>query len=237
MKILGIDTATEACSVALWNQGALIRRFARAGRSHSELLRPMVGEVLAEAGLRAADIDAFAGGVGPGSFAGLRIGVAFVQGLAVARDRPVVAISSLELLALQGFGLGFERVLTAIDARMNEVYTAQYRRDDKGFPEQVSAPRVCAPTAVAIASGEPPPQLGIGSGCATYGDALQATLGADGPEQWRRDTLPDIADGMAWAAALLAQGAGRRGADLQPLYLRNKVALTLGEQEQARRQR
>jgi tRNA threonylcarbamoyladenosine biosynthesis protein TsaB len=111
MKVLGIDTATEACSVALWQDGAISKRFAHAGRSHSELLRPMVAEVLAEAGLRVADIDAFAGGIGPGSFAGLRIGVAFVQGLAAAHDRPVVAVTSLELLALQGFTLGCGRVL------------------------------------------------------------------------------------------------------------------------------
>ena len=233
MKILGIDTATEACSVALWNDGVLVRRFVRAGRSHSEQLRPMVAAVLAETGLRVADVDAFVGGIGPGSFAGLRIGVAFVQGLAAARERPVVAISSLELLALQGFANGYDEVLAAIDARMGEVYVAQYSRDGAGFPLAVLAPQVCSPAAVTIAEGKIP-ALGIGSGWAVHGAAMESALGAAAPAVRLVEALPDIADGMAFAAAQLAAGGGRGAAQLQPLYLRNKVALTTAEQQRAR---
>lgn len=231
MKILGLDTATEACSVALWCDGTLIRRFTRAGRSHSECLRPMVADVLGEAGLRVGDCEGFACGIGPGSFAGLRIGVAFVQGLAVVRDRPVVPVSSLQLLALQGFALGSADVLTAIDARMGEVYVAQYQRDRDGAPIEVAAPQVCAPAAV-VAVGVP--ALGVGSGWGAYGEALKEALGISVPAELRSETLPDIADGMAFAAAQLAAGAGRNAAELQPLYLRNKVALTTREQERAR---
>jgi tRNA threonylcarbamoyladenosine biosynthesis protein TsaB len=232
MKILGIDTATEACSVALWDDGMRARRFVRAGRGHSELLRPMVAEVLREAGLRVAEIDGFVGGIGPGSFAGLRIGVAFVQGLAAAHERPVVGISSLELLALQGFALGADEVLAAIDARMSEVYVAQYRRNAEGFPEVLVAPSVCAPTAVTAVSAM---QIGIGSGWSVYGDALGAALGKAVPARCVPEALPDIADGMAWAAARFTRGDARAAADLQPLYLRNKVALTSAEQAAARK--
>jgi tRNA threonylcarbamoyladenosine biosynthesis protein TsaB len=232
MKILGIDTATEACSVALWYDGLLARRFVRAGRSHSELLRPMVAEVLGEAGLRAAEIDGYVGGVGPGSFAGLRIGVAFVQGLAAAHERQVLGISSLELLALQGFAQSYDNVFAAIDARMSEVYVAQYRRNAEGFPEVLVAPGVCAPSAVTAASAA---QIGIGSGWAVYGDAMRTALDVAAPAASVGDALPDIADGMAWAAARIASGGGRAAADLQPLYLRNKVALTVEEQAAARK--
>ena len=93
--LLGLDTATEACSVAVWQDGELTSRFENVGRHHSEKLLPMVQSVLDEAGCRLADIDAFACGVGPGSFVGVRVGVGVVKGMALALARPCVAVSSL----------------------------------------------------------------------------------------------------------------------------------------------
>jgi tRNA threonylcarbamoyladenosine biosynthesis protein TsaB len=230
MNLLGIDTATEACSVALWRDGTVSGRHAVAGRSHSELLRPMVAEVLAEAGLRAADIDAFACGIGPGSFAGVRIGVAFVQGMAAALDRPVVALTSLELLAMQGIRSGCSSVLPAIDARMNEVYVAFYTADADGWPRIGQPAQVCPANALAQWQLPLQPQLGIGSGWSAHGDALAAVLGGFSPLQRRGGALPDIADGMGLAAHRLQDGSAATAMQLQPLYLRNKVALTVNEQ-------
>jgi tRNA threonylcarbamoyladenosine biosynthesis protein TsaB len=118
---------------------------------------------------------------------------------------------------------------------MNEVYVAQYRRDASGFPEGVTAPQVCAPASMTMV-GEAC-DLGIGTGWGVHGEALARALGQSAPAQRRGEALPDMADGIAYAAAQLASSGGRSALQLQPLYLRNKVALTLGEQAQAKQNR
>src|SRR3546814_5034000 len=104
MNILALDTATEACSAALQLGDQVIARFEVAGRGHTQKLVPMVRGLLAEAGIAFAQLDAYVCGVGPGSFAGVRIGVSFVKGLALAHERPVVAVSSLAMLAAPEIG-------------------------------------------------------------------------------------------------------------------------------------
>ena len=99
MKLLAFETATEACSVALWIDGAVRERFEVAPRRHAELALPWAEALLAEAGLAKAQLDAVAVGRGPGAFTGVRLAVALAQGIALALDRPVVAISTLQVLA------------------------------------------------------------------------------------------------------------------------------------------
>jgi tRNA threonylcarbamoyladenosine biosynthesis protein TsaB len=231
MKLLAIDTASEACSVSLWSDGKVCARFEVAGRTHSERLRPMVDQVLAEAGLRPAQLDGFACGIGPGSFAGVRIGVSFVQGMAAALDRPVVPLISLELLALRAFREGATVALTAIDARMDEVYYAAYAIDADGRPKTLVEPRVCAPQAVPSATHGK--ACGVGSGWKVYSDALVTAIGAM-PAQLLADALPDVADGIALAVDRMLRGEGQPAVQVQPLYLRNRVALTLEEQRAAK---
>ncbi len=231
MKLLGIDTATEACSVALWSNGHVLGRFEVPGRSHTERLRAMVGAVLVEAGIEPSALDGFVCGVGPGGFAGVRIGVAFVQGLAFALDRPIVPVTSLELLALRALDDGADVALAALDARMGEVYFAAYSADVEGVPQTLLAPRVGSPESL------PPLEFangcGVGGGWGVYGEALIRVLGRAPARLWP-DALPDIATGMPLAARRLAAGQSVGAHELRPVYLRDRVALTLQEQRESR---
>ena len=129
MKLLAIDTVTEACSAALWLDGQVRERFEIAPRRHTQLILPMVEALLAEAGIKLTDLDAIAVDRGPGSFTGVRIGTGVVQGLAYAADLPVLPVSSLAALAQAVWQQqGHEQVLALIDARMQEVYAAYYQQ-------------------------------------------------------------------------------------------------------------
>src|SRR5437016_3154595 len=118
MKLLAFDTATEVCSVAVWMDGRVHEREER-GTRHSERLLLLVDEVRADGGLALADLDAIAFGRGPGSFTGLRIAAGAAQGLAFGADIPVTPVSTLAAIAESAAA---DRVLAAIDARMQQVY-------------------------------------------------------------------------------------------------------------------
>ncbi|NKF22563.1 tRNA (adenosine(37)-N6)-threonylcarbamoyltransferase complex dimerization subunit type 1 TsaB [Solimonas marina] len=231
MNILALDTATEACSAALQVAGRTLARFEIAGRTHTEKLVPMVHGLLAEAGIGFAQLDGYVCGVGPGSFAGVRIGVSFVKGLALAHDRPVVDVSSLAMLARPPLALGAQQVTCAIDARMNEVYVAAYRRSADGSPEALLDEQVCAPADVPAVAGA---AVAVGSGWGSYESALRAAVGAD-LSAIDAAALPTAADALALALPRFAVGTTISAAALLPRYLRNKVALTLNEQRAARR--
>lgn len=227
MKLLALDTATEACSAALSVDGAVRARFEIAGREHTQRLPAMVLGLMAEAGLSFSALDGLVCGIGPGSFAGVRIGVGYAKGIALARDLPVLGVSSLTMLAQ---GAAHARVLAAIDARMNEVYWAPLARDADGRMQMLAPPCVCAPNAVPVAAGE---WQAVGSGWGAYGELLQLASGALllGTQA---DALPHAQQGLRWAQPVftaLAQSAD----DLVPLYLRDKVALTQDEQRALRR--
>ena len=229
--ILGVDTATEACSVALWRDGDQTQRFENVGRHHSEQLLPMVRSVLDEAGCRLTEIDAFACGVGPGSFVGVRVGVGVVKGMALALDRPCIPISSLELLA-RGAGVHpGDAIAVAIDARMSELYFAAYRCTSTDSLECLEEPRVCPPHEVpaSIAS-----ITAVGTGWQAYPQAMDGRF-LHRPELGHHLDLPNIASGLAAAAHGFDRGRGLiSAAELEPVYLRNQIALTLEEQRKAR---
>ncbi|HEY1075863.1 MAG TPA: tRNA (adenosine(37)-N6)-threonylcarbamoyltransferase complex dimerization subunit type 1 TsaB [Fontimonas sp.] len=233
--VLAIDTATEACSAALQIDGRLLTRFDRAGRTHTEQLMPMVLGLMAEAGIGFAQLDGYVCGVGPGSFAGVRIGVGYVKGLALAVERPVVGVSSLAMLALPALDARPQaQVVAAIDARMDEIYLAQFRADAAGLPQRIGDEQVCPPAALALAPVGAA-AVGVGSGWQRYRPELERALGA-APLEIDDQALPRAASALRIALPQLLAGAGIAADDLQPVYLRNKVALTLVEQ-QARRDR
>ena len=123
VKLLAIDTAESACSAALLVDGAVLSRMEQAVRGHSERILPMMQSLLSEAGYSLNDLDALAFGRGPGSFTGLRIAAGVIQGSALGAGLPVVPVSTLQTLAQGAFRMhGARQVLSALDARMAEVY-------------------------------------------------------------------------------------------------------------------
>lgn len=128
LTLLALDTSTEACSVALLHDGEKICLDELAQRAHTKRILPMVDQVLAQAGISLKQVDALVFGRGPGSFTGVRVGAGIAQGLAFGADLPVIPISNLTAMAQAAYEQkGSLQVLSAIDARMNEVYFSQLR--------------------------------------------------------------------------------------------------------------
>jgi tRNA threonylcarbamoyladenosine biosynthesis protein TsaB len=225
MNLLAIETATESCSVALLAGDRLVARSELAPRRHAELLLPMCEDVLAEAGLARADLDALAVGRGPGAFTGVRLAISAAQGIALALGIPVVPVSSLAALAMQAPDDGAD-VLAVIDARMGEVYAGVYRRAGDRI-EAVGAETVGPADALhGRVSGA---VSVIGTGWSSYRDAIEKALPA--PPRWAEgERHPQAADIARIAAPLAAAGQGVAAERVLPVYLRDKVALTLAEQ-------
>ena len=229
MKLLAIETATEACSVALSIDGDLRERFEIAPRRHGELVLPWADALLAEAGIAKSQLDAIAVGRGPGAFTGVRLAVAIAQGVALALDRPVVAISTLAALAMQGDG---GAILAAIDARMGEIYCAAFTHDADGLVAAFDVEQLVRPDAAVLSNGRD--WIGVGSGFSADDGALVTSLG-DRLLRCDPTALPHAADVARLAVRAFANGEAVAPEKLEPAYLRNNVALTLVEQQHARR--
>jgi tRNA threonylcarbamoyladenosine biosynthesis protein TsaB len=222
MNILALDTSTEYCSVALWQDGAVLERSELAGQKHSEILIEMLDALLNDAGVKLAQIDGIAFGKGPGSFTGVRIACGATQGLAFGANLPVAGICTLEALAEAS---GRPRVIAALDARMGEIYHAAYEKLDDAWTTVIE-PCLCKPEEAPKVSGDN--WFGAGSGFATHGNALAERyagqlLGIDA------GMVPQAAAIAALGAAQFAAGRGVDAAQALPLYLRNKVALKTSE--------
>ena len=218
LKILTLDTSTEACSVAVWANGNVVERF-ETGNQHSDLILPMVQAVLAEAGLALTQLDAIAFGRGPGSFTGLRIGAGVAQGLAFGANLPVVPISSLAALAQ---GVDAPRVLAAFDARMGQVYCGAYVKNDQGLVELVGAEQVIAPGGVPLPEGTD--WVGAGSGWDQYHALLSARLGKQ-IARWQKQVNPRARFIAELAVAGYRAGQIVAAEQALPVYLRDDVAV------------
>lgn len=221
MKLLAIETATEACSAALWVDGELTARYRVAPREHTRLILPMMDVLLTEAGLRLTDLDALAFGRGPGAFTGVRIAASVIQGAAFGADLPVVPVSTLAALAQHGIDAGAERVLAALDARMGEVYWGAFRADAQGLAEAAGAERVLAPGAVPIPEGGD--WRAVGAGWSAYRDLLLARLGHCASAV-SADVYPAASEVARLAVRDFAAGLTVPAEQALPVYLRDKVA-------------
>ena len=226
MKLLAIETSTEACSVALSVDGEIRARHEIAPRRHTQLVLPWAEELLAEAGLRKSQLDAIAVGRGPGAFTGVRLAIAIVQGLALALDRPVLPVSTLAVLAMRGSG---DHLLAAIDARMGEVYLGEFQRDADGLVSAAGDEIIVPPAQAPLPHG---PRNGVGTGFSAEGGALVQRLG-DRLTGFDATALPHAVDLARLAARAYARGEAIAADQLEPAYLRDKVALTLVEQGKA----
>ncbi|HEX7348211.1 MAG TPA: tRNA (adenosine(37)-N6)-threonylcarbamoyltransferase complex dimerization subunit type 1 TsaB [Rhodanobacteraceae bacterium] len=229
MKILALDTATEACSVALWQDGALLDRTEMAPRRHAELVLPMAESLLAEAGITRPQLDGIAVGRGPGAFTGVRLAVSVAQGIALALDIPVVPVSSLAALAMQAPRNG-AAVLAAIDARRGEIYAGAFRATPDGGVEAINAEQVLSAANLVLPHADAWNVLG--TGWDAYGDALRECLRA-APRWADGQRFPQASDVARLAAPVFAAGKAVAPELALPVYLRDKVALTLDEQHAA----
>ncbi|HXS74256.1 MAG TPA: tRNA (adenosine(37)-N6)-threonylcarbamoyltransferase complex dimerization subunit type 1 TsaB [Rhodanobacteraceae bacterium] len=225
MNLLALETSTECCSVALLHGDVLIDRSELAPRRHAELVLPMAEALLAEAGLARAQLDGIAVGRGPGAFTGVRLGVSVAQGLAFALNLPVVTVSSLTALAMQA-PRDAAATLAVIDARMGELYACAFRFDANGFAQPLDEERVARANDLVL------PEAAnwnvIGSGWEAYRDALRARL--PGEPGWAHgDRFPQAREVARLALPQFASGNGLPPERALPVYLRDKVALTVAE--------
>jgi tRNA threonylcarbamoyladenosine biosynthesis protein TsaB len=225
MRVLALDAATEACSVALLSGDEMFGRYEELRRGSAEQVLAMVEAVLADAQLSLVQLDGIAASIGPGAFTGVRISVAVAQGLAFGAGLPVTPVTTLEALALRAVRRGAARVLACLDARMGEVYWGCFDADSRRGVAAANAPRVGPPGGVMPPN--PGPYRGIGRGFAAY-PTLAALPGLElHPEDGQ--ALPDAREIARLGGLRLALSEGIDPADLQPLYLRDKVALTEAE--------
>ncbi|MEK6787626.1 MAG: tRNA (adenosine(37)-N6)-threonylcarbamoyltransferase complex dimerization subunit type 1 TsaB [Pseudomonadota bacterium] len=229
IKLLALETATEHCSVAIWQrdgagQMQLIARRQHAPRQQTELILPMVDELLAESGLALTQFTAVAYSCGPGAFTGVRIAAAVAQGLAFGADLPVVPVSSLQTLAQAAYRQhGARAVLAAFDARMQEIYAGAYALDADGLMQAITPEVAGAPAtlpAALVAAWAAHIGVAAGSGWATYGDSLAQTFAV---QQIYADLAPDAEDVATLAAAAVQAGKAVAPELALPVYLRDDV--------------
>jgi len=219
LKLLAIDTATEACSAALHIDGVTTTKYVVAPRKHAELILTMIDELLAESSLSLRQLDALAFGRGPGAFTGVRIATGVVQGLALSTDCPVVPVSTLAALA-QGAISESKQIACAIDARMGEVYWGLYQVNENNIMQLVGEETVCLPDAVHIPASDG--WLGVGSGWETYANELQTRL-AGSLSGFRLGDYPSAEAICTLAVYAYKGGEFVDAAEAQPVYLRDKV--------------
>lgn len=233
--LLALDTAQEDCAAALLRDGKLLAvRCEHVGNRHAECVLGLIDAVLAEAGETKANLSAVAFGAGPGSFTGLRVACGVAQGLAWALRLPVLAVSNLEAAALlaareKGLAPG-ERIFVANDARMNECYAALYEVCDPATGRYftcLTEPALLKPEAVPAAAREGGAKLVAGSAPVQFPEVFDATR-LEGIELYPRTaSAPE-------EIALLGEAMFRRGEAVEPqaaapIYVRNRVALTMAE--------
>ena len=224
MNILALETSTEWCSAALWLDGRVLASEVHAGQRHSELILPMIDGLLNDAGIALDTCNAIAFGAGPGSFTGLRIACGVAQGLGFATNLPLVGIGTLLAVAQAS---GAERVIACLDARMGEIYAAVFERAGNEW-STVRSPCLCSPAAAPEVDGEG--WTGAGSGFAAYGTALQARY-ASHLGELRPDLHPHARDIASLAADSVRAGLAVPAEYAHPVYLRDRVALTVSERQ------
>ena len=237
MRLLAVETATEACSAALYSDGVVTERFALTPKEHTRLILPMIDTLLSDAVLLPQQLDALAFGCGPGSFTGVRIATGVIQGIALGADLPVVPVSTLAAIAQDFFdnnadkaqgerlkaesgSSAFNVAYIAMDARMGEIFWGVYRRDEQGYAELIGKESVTPATEVEF------PDLvgvGVGSGWGVYRQELMLRL-AGRVTDCQVDALPRAGAIARLGVRGFEQGLSVPVEQAMPVYLRDKVA-------------
>ncbi|MBX2823545.1 MAG: tRNA (adenosine(37)-N6)-threonylcarbamoyltransferase complex dimerization subunit type 1 TsaB [Gammaproteobacteria bacterium] len=233
MNLLAVDTATEACSVALQIGDNTLQRYEIAPQQHAAILLPMIEEMLAEAGVTPAALDGLAFGRGPGSFTGVRIATAAVQGIALGINCGVVGVSTLAAIAHRAWReQQIQHAVSTIDARMQQVYWGCYRTTGDGQTLLLGEEQVSNPDTVRVMPGTVPADQwqAVGTGARQYTHEIEAN--AIACEQITSPTLPAAVDILSLARAPFANNEAEPADSVAPVYLRDKVAQTEAERNQ-----
>lgn len=221
MKLLAVETATEACSAALMIDGEITEQFSLAAKGHTKLILPMIDSLMSEARLTPTDLDGLAFGCGPGSFTGVRIAAGIIQGIAFALDLPVVPVSNLAAVAQDFFDQTQENLaFVAMDARMDEIYWGVYQRNADGYAELIGKETVTPVSEIEFpdVSG-----VGIGSGWKVYRQELLSRL-SHCVLRYESDNLPRARAVARLGVEGFKQGLAVAVEQAMPVYLRDKVA-------------
>ena len=235
MKLLAIETSTDACSVGLLIDGEIIVDHRLAAQQHGALVLPMVDQIMSKAGISAKQLDGVAYGRGPGSFTGVRIGVAVTQGIALGADVGVVGISTLQTIA-QGCLREFAdtHVAVSMDARMDEVYYCAYVQEQSNVMQALIDEEVCAQQSIRILpesqSASASTWRWAGSGAQRYSNIVKEHFSVD-DSAIRTDRWPHAQDLLSLALPRVVAGALTASEDASPVYLRDKVAQTTAERK------
>jgi tRNA threonylcarbamoyladenosine biosynthesis protein TsaB len=216
-NLLALDASTEALSLALSYNNKIYRHFEECPQQHSQKILPLIEQILADAGCQLKDLDGLVFGRGPGSFTGVRIGVAVAQGLAYSGNLQLAGVSTLQAMAQQAFAqTTAKQVLVAIDARMGEVYLCNYTRGENNQAVALSEETVIKPELI---EGDYQGVLAVGTGWKTYSDVaekLSLNVNAD-------ITLPHAEYMLSTGAEQFEAGQVVNAADAQPQYVRDTV--------------
>ncbi|MFK0086565.1 tRNA (adenosine(37)-N6)-threonylcarbamoyltransferase complex dimerization subunit type 1 TsaB [Pseudomonas sp. NPDC090755] len=216
--LLALDTATEACSVALLHDGKVSSHYEVIPRLHAQKLLPMIQQLLVDAGTTLSAVDAIAFGRGPGAFTGVRIAIGVVQGLAFALERPVLPVSDLAVLAQRAMReRGVSQVAAAIDARMDEVYWGCYQAV-AGEMRLVGDEAVLPPERAQLPADARGEWFGAGTGWG-YAERIGVT-----PSGQDVTLLPHAQDLLTLATFAWQRGEAIAADLAQPVYLRDNVA-------------
>lgn len=228
MKLLAIDTSENGCTAALHIDGEVLERFELAPRKHTDLIIPMIDELMSDSGLSVVQLDALAYGRGPGSFTGIRVGAGVIQGIAIAADLPVVAVSTLRALAQGAYRQhSVGKVLPAFDARMQEVYWGVYEIDSDNIMQSLENDIVTAPANVELPEGDD--WFAVGSGWAEYPVLMDLAKGKlSGTDDRALVHAGDVAE---LAVVDFQQGNALPAEQAVPVYLRDNVAKKKKEQK------
>jgi tRNA threonylcarbamoyladenosine biosynthesis protein TsaB len=222
MKILAIDTSAEACSVALWCDGAVISRDVFAPNNHTEFALPLLNELREEAQLSLSELDGIAFGAGPGAFTGVRVAASVAHGIALACAVPLVPISSLAALALGGWRhTAITTQLATLDARRGEIYWGLYRIEPSHETvHPIVMDTLQTPDTIVIAITTP--WCAVGRGWEVYSESLSSRLHPT-RDASEKIMYPNAGDIAALAVAELRAGRGRDPQDALPQYLRAPI--------------
>lgn len=227
MKILALDTSTEVCSIALQVGDEVLSQFDDSGRKNTDIILPMIDQMMSDAGLTPQQLDLISFARGPGSFTGVRVATGIAQGIAFGADLPVAPVSTLAMLAQGAYEqTGQTRIYAVNDARMKEVYAAAYEFNGSADYAEVERERVAKPDELNTAAWSE--GLLVGTAWSAYEEALQSALSST---QWdvNQSIKPEAKYLLAIAQRMSEQGQLVDAEQALPVYLRDNVAKKKGE--------